>query len=82
MGKYSYFPSSLALPATSHPKTACHVLINSLQVDLGGSLAVASRGLFATGVSTDLNVTYLSSGGQIGDLIKAEVTCDKCMFLN
>lgn len=49
-------------------------------VDLGGSLAVASRGLFATGVSTDLNVTYLSSGGKIGDLIKAEVTCDKCMF--
>jgi acyl-coenzyme A thioesterase 13 len=49
-------------------------------VDLGGSLAVASRGLFATGVSTDLNVTYLSSGGKVGDLIKAEVTCDKCMF--
>lgn len=49
-------------------------------VDLGGSLAVASRGLFATGVSTDLNVTYLSSGGKIGDLIKAEVTCDKCTF--
>lgn len=70
-------------------------------VDLGGSLAVASRGLFATGVSTDLNgktniykrkternphanemlraVTYLSSGGKIGDLIKAEVTCDKCI---
>ena len=24
-------------------------------VDLGGSLAVASRGLFATGVTTDLN---------------------------
>ena len=49
-------------------------------VDLGGSLAVASRGLFATGVSTDLNVTYLSSGGKIGDLIKAEVTCDKCIL--
>jgi len=46
-------------------------------VDLGGSLAVASRGLFATGVSTDLNVTYLSSGGKIGDRIMAEVTCDK-----
>ncbi|KAK6429131.1 hypothetical protein LTR95_014723 [Oleoguttula sp. CCFEE 5521] len=46
-------------------------------VDLGGSLAVASRGLFATGVSTDLNVTYLASGGKIGDKIKAEVTCDK-----
>ncbi|KAI4749130.1 hypothetical protein E4T50_00548 [Aureobasidium sp. EXF-12298] len=46
-------------------------------VDLGGSLAVASRGLFATGVSTDLNVTYLNSGGKIGDVIRAEVTCDK-----
>ncbi|KAL2832413.1 HotDog domain-containing protein [Aspergillus cavernicola] len=46
-------------------------------VDLGGSLAVASRGLFATGVSTDLNVTYLSSGGKVGDKILAEVTCDK-----
>lgn len=54
-------------------------LYNShIAVDLGGSLAVASRGLFATGVSTDLNVTYLSSGGKIGDTIKAEVTCDKC----
>ncbi|KAL8723727.1 MAG: hypothetical protein Q9225_000022 [Loekoesia sp. 1 TL-2023] len=46
-------------------------------VDLGGSLAVASKGLFATGVSTDLNVTYLNSGGRIGDLLRAEVTCDK-----
>jgi acyl-coenzyme A thioesterase 13 len=70
-------------------------------VDLGGSLAVASRGLFATGVSTDLSgkarlrcivfgnssanamstVTYLASGGKIGDIIKAEVTCDKCTLL-
>ncbi|KAJ5225204.1 Thioesterase superfamily [Penicillium chermesinum] len=46
-------------------------------VDLGGSLAVASRGLFATGVSTDLNVTYLNAGGRVGDKILAEVTCDK-----
>ncbi|KAL4932295.1 PaaI family thioesterase [Aspergillus undulatus] len=46
-------------------------------VDLGGSLAVASRGLYATGVSTDLNVTYLSSGGKVGDKILAEATCDK-----
>ncbi|EZF35034.1 hypothetical protein H101_01427 [Trichophyton interdigitale H6] len=49
-------------------------------VDLGGSLAVASHGLFATGVSTDLNVTYLGSGGKVGDKILAEVTCDKCKF--
>ncbi|KAJ5860758.1 uncharacterized protein N7529_008068 [Penicillium soppii] len=40
-------------------------------VDLGGSLAVASRGLFSTGVSTDLN------GGKVGDRILAEVKCDK-----
>lgn len=46
-------------------------------VDLGGSLAVASRGLFATGVSTDLNVTYLNSGGTEGNTIRAEVECDK-----
>ncbi|KAA8910669.1 esterase [Sphaerosporella brunnea] len=46
-------------------------------VDLGGSLAVASRGLFSTGVSTDLNVTYLSSGGKAGDVIEGEVVCDK-----
>ena len=46
-------------------------------VDLGGSLAVASRGLFATGVSTDLSVTYLNSGGKVGDNLRAEVTCDK-----
>ncbi|KAB8070063.1 esterase [Aspergillus leporis] len=49
----------------------------SSMVDLGGSLAVASRGLFATGVSTDLNVTYLSSGGKVGDRILAEASCDK-----
>ncbi|KAF2232520.1 esterase, partial [Viridothelium virens] len=46
-------------------------------VDLGGSLAVASKGLFTTGVSTDLSVTYLNSGGVIGDTLRAEVTCDK-----
>lgn len=47
-------------------------------VDAGGSLALASRGLFSTGVSTDLNVTYLNSGGKVGDTLKGEVVCDKC----
>ncbi|KLU82642.1 PaaI_thioesterase [Magnaporthiopsis poae ATCC 64411] len=46
-------------------------------VDLGGSLAVASMGLFATGVSTDLNVTYISSGGAPGDKLTGTATCDK-----
>jgi acyl-coenzyme A thioesterase 13 len=47
-------------------------------VDAGGSLALASRGLFSTGVSTDLNVTYLNSGGKVGDTLRGEVVCDKC----
>ncbi|KAL6870562.1 HotDog domain-containing protein [Trichoderma novae-zelandiae] len=46
-------------------------------VDLGGSLAVASTGRFATGVSTDLNVTYLSPGGTPGDVLKGTSVCDK-----
>jgi len=25
-------------------------------------------------------VTYLSSGGKVGDVLKAVVTCDKCML--
>lgn len=47
-------------------------------VDTSGSLALASRGLYSTGVSTDLSVTYLNSGGKMGDTIRGEVVCDKC----
>ncbi|VVT56095.1 uncharacterized protein SAPINGB_P004806 [Magnusiomyces paraingens] len=46
-------------------------------VDLGGSLAVASKGLYSTGVSTDISVTYLSSGGKVGDEINIKCTCDR-----
>ncbi|CAN8098381.1 unnamed protein product [Discula destructiva] len=46
-------------------------------VDLGGSLAVASTGLYSTGVSTDLNVTYLKSAGKPGDTIKVLAECEK-----
>ncbi|TQS34315.1 hypothetical protein Golomagni_05306 [Golovinomyces magnicellulatus] len=45
--------------------------------DLGGSLAVASQGHFGTGVSTDLNVTFLNPGGKVGDVLKAVAECDK-----
>jgi hypothetical protein len=34
-------------------------------------------------LATDLHahiVTYLASGGKIGDIIRAEVTCDKCTY--
>jgi len=40
-------------------------------VDIGGSLAVASKGLFATGVSTDLNVTFLAPA-KLGDKVIAD----------
>ncbi|KAK4126967.1 Thioesterase/thiol ester dehydrase-isomerase [Parathielavia appendiculata] len=46
-------------------------------VDLGGSLAVAAKGYYATGVSTDLNVTYLSSGGKEGDKLRGTAVCEK-----
>ncbi|KAI3398334.1 hypothetical protein diail_9426 [Diaporthe ilicicola] len=50
-------------------------------VDLGGSLAVASMGLYSTGVSTDLNgtppVSYLSSGGKAGDKLRVIAECEK-----
>lgn len=38
------------------------IYINYCTVDIGGSLAVASRGLFATGVSTDLNGNWTTTG--------------------
>ena len=38
---------------------------------------MASKGLFATGVSTDLSVTYMRSGGRVGDVLRAEANCDK-----
>ncbi|KAL2119911.1 hypothetical protein VTJ04DRAFT_6872 [Mycothermus thermophilus] len=46
-------------------------------VDLGGSLAVASKGYFGTGVSTDLNVSYLNNGGISGNKVRVTATCDK-----
>ncbi|KAJ0326931.1 hypothetical protein COL5a_006486 [Colletotrichum fioriniae] len=51
-------------------------------VDLGGSLAVASKGRFMTGVSTDINVTYLNPGGKPGDIMTGTATCDKITFFN
>ena len=45
MGKYFRRPSMILLTD----------IMDQIQVDLGGSLAVASQGLFSTGVSTDLN---------------------------
>ncbi|EQK99782.1 hypothetical protein G6O67_008006 [Ophiocordyceps sinensis] len=46
-------------------------------VDFGGSLAIASTGRFHTGLSTDLNISYLAPGGVPGDVIKGCAICDR-----
>ena len=46
-----------------------------LMVGKEDSEAMLTQPFFSTGVSTDLNVTYLNSGGKIGDTLRAEVTC-------
>ena len=38
--------------------------------DTIGSLAIASKGLYSTGVSTDINTTYVKSAGGQGDTVK------------
>ena len=71
------------LPIEKHHTNRLEILHGGTiasMVDAGGSLALASRGLFSTGVSTDLSVTYLGSGGKVGDVIRGEVVCDKCKF--
>ena len=47
-------------------------IANRSKVDLGGSLAVASRGLFATGVSTDLNgaMIFILEGEMLANPLK------------
>ncbi|SPO30584.1 related to Putative esterase C31F10.02 [Ustilago trichophora] len=37
--------------------------------DTMGSLAIASKGLYSTGVSTDINTTYVKSAGTKGDTV-------------
>ena len=38
-------------------------------VDSMGSLAVASKGRFQTGISTDINATFVKPGGKMGDSV-------------
>ncbi|ORY98690.1 putative PaaI_thioesterase family protein [Syncephalastrum racemosum] len=45
-------------------------------VDIGGSLALASKGLYATGVSTDINISYIS-GAKEGQVVSVDCVCDK-----
>lgn len=72
---------SFELPIEKHHTNRLNILHGGTiasMVDTSGSLVLASRGLYSTGVSTDLNVTYLNSGGKVGDTIRGEAVCDKC----
>lgn len=37
-----------------------------------GSLALASKGLYSTGVSTDIHATFVKAAGGDGDIVKVE----------
>ena len=68
------------LPITQHHTNRLGILHGATiatMVDTSGSLALASRGLYSTGVSTDLSVTYPNSGGKTGDTIRGGVRCEK-----
>ncbi|KAI8368061.1 esterase [Blakeslea trispora] len=45
-------------------------------IDVAGSLAIASKGLYATGVSTDINISYIS-GVKQGEKINIDARVDK-----
>ncbi|KAF9549450.1 hypothetical protein EC957_003839 [Mortierella hygrophila] len=54
----------------------CHGGLLSTIVDLGGSLAIATDDMHYTGVSTDLNVSFVS-GAKLGDKLSINSRCDK-----
>ncbi|KAF9327189.1 hypothetical protein BGZ91_001577 [Linnemannia elongata] len=54
----------------------CHGGLLSTIVDVGGSLAIAAENMQATGVSTDLNISFVS-GAKIGDKLTIDSRCDK-----
>ncbi|KAF9435879.1 hypothetical protein BGZ76_005320 [Entomortierella beljakovae] len=54
----------------------CHGGLLSHIVDTGGSLAIAADGMYATGVSTDLNVSFIS-GATLGDKLSINSRCLK-----
>ncbi|KAG0230781.1 hypothetical protein BGW42_000755 [Actinomortierella wolfii] len=54
----------------------CHGGLLSTIVDVGGSLAIASENMHSTGVSTDLNISFVS-GAKQGDILSIYSRCDK-----
>ncbi|KAF9918856.1 hypothetical protein BX616_005031 [Lobosporangium transversale] len=54
----------------------CHGGLLSTIVDVGGSLAIAASDMHATGISTDLNVSFVS-GAKLGDTLSIISRCHK-----
>lgn len=54
-----------------------HGGVLSALVDIGGSLALASEGMFMTGVTTDLATTFLAPGGKVGENITIDCYLNK-----
>ncbi|KAG2172754.1 hypothetical protein INT43_000101 [Umbelopsis isabellina] len=63
-------------PINGNRLKSVHGGLLSTVVDIGGSLAIASKGLFATGVSTDLNITFVS-GAKLGQVLDVDAKCVK-----
>jgi hypothetical protein len=59
----------LPLPAAQAPQTVHGGLILSL-ADTVGSLAVATKGQYMTGVSTDISGSFVRPAGRPGDVLK------------
>ncbi|KAJ9068409.1 hypothetical protein DSO57_1028985 [Entomophthora muscae] len=59
-----------------NPHKSMHGGFISSLVDIGGSLAIAAKGMFATGVSTDISATFLGKSA-VGDIITMRSRCDK-----
>jgi acyl-coenzyme A thioesterase PaaI-like protein len=68
--RYSFTPLEIELRALT--ESAVHGgLILSL-TDTLGSLAVASKGQYMTGVSTDIGTSFVRPAGQVGDILHAK----------
>ncbi|PRT52963.1 Putative esterase C31F10.02 [Wickerhamiella sorbophila] len=54
-----------------------HGGVLSTLVDIGGSLALCSNGVFSTGVTTDLATTFLKAAGKPGQVVRMEGHCQR-----
>ncbi|KAG0321424.1 hypothetical protein BGZ99_003936 [Dissophora globulifera] len=54
----------------------CHGGLLSTIVDVGGTLAIAADGMHATGISTDISVSFVS-GAKLGDKLSINSRCHK-----